>query len=99
GAAYVTGYTASTNFPILSAIQSNIAGGKIPGFTVPALDAFITKIDPSGSNLVFSTFYGGTGSGYFGNGDDVGLSVALDASNNVYVAGYTASTNFPTANT
>jgi hypothetical protein len=99
GAAYVTGYTASTNFPTRSAIQTNVAGGKIPGFTVPALDAFITKIDPSGSNLVFSTFYGGTGSGYFGSGDDVGLSVALDASNNVYVAGYTASTNFPTANT
>jgi hypothetical protein len=99
GAAYVTGYTASTNFPTRMAIQTNVAGGKIPGFTVPALDAFITKIDPSGSNLVFSTFYGGTGSGYFGSGDDVGLSVALDASNNVYVAGYTASTNFPTANT
>jgi hypothetical protein len=99
GAAYVTGYTASTNFPTRSAIQTNVAGGKIPGFTVPALDAFIAKIDPSGSNLVFSTFYGGTGSGYFGSGDDVGLSVALDASNNVYVAGYTASTNFPTVNT
>jgi hypothetical protein len=99
GAAYVTGYTASTNFPILSAIQASIAGGPIPGFSVPALDAFITKIAPSGSNLVFSTFYGGSGSGYFGSGDDIGLGVALDASNNVFVAGYTASTNFPTANT
>lgn len=99
GAAYVTGYTASTNFPTRSAIQTNVAGGKIPGFTVPALDAFITKIDPSGSNLVFSTFYGGTGSGYFGSGDDVGLGIALDASNHVYVAGYTAATNFPAANT
>jgi hypothetical protein len=99
GAAYVTGYTASTNFPILSAIQSNIAGGKIPGFSVPALDAFITKIDPSGSNLVFSTFYGGSGSGYFGSGDDIGLGIALDASNNVFVAGQTFSTNFPTVNT
>jgi hypothetical protein len=99
GCAYVTGFTASTNFPIYSAIQSNIAGGKIPGFSVPALDAFITKLDPYGSNLVFSTFYGGSGTGYFGSGDDIGVGVALDASNNVYVAGYTAATNFPTFNT
>jgi hypothetical protein len=99
GNAYVTGYTGSTNFPTRNAVQPNIAGKAPPGFPAPALDCFVTKVGPYGTNLVFSTFYGGSGSGYSGVGDDVGYSIALDSSRNVYVAGYTAATNFPTANT
>lgn len=92
GNAYVTGYTGSTNFPTRSAIQTNIAGKVTPGFTTPPLDCFIAKIGPLGTNLVFSTFFGGSA-------DDIGQGIALDAVTNIYVAGQTISTNFPTVNT
>ena len=97
--AYVTGYTGSTNFPTSNAVQPVIAGRAPPGFISPAVDCFIAKIGPYGSNLIFSTYYGGSGTGYNGIGDDVGYGIALDASQSIYVAGYTTSTNFPTANT
>jgi hypothetical protein len=54
-------------------------------------DAFVTKINPTGSALVYSTYLGGGAA-------DVGASIAADASGNAYVAGSTASTNFPTKN-
>ena len=83
GDAYVTGATNSTNFPTTAnAPQSSNAGGE---------DAFVAELNPSGSALVYSTYLGGSG-------DDWGIGVALDASQNAYVAGYTNSTNFPTAN-
>ncbi|MEG5164210.1 SBBP repeat-containing protein, partial [Microcoleus sp. AT3-A2] len=81
GNAYVTGNTTSTNFPTKNAIQTISGGGQ---------DAFITKIDSSGSALVDSTYLGGSG-------NDFGGGIAVDASGAVYVAGGTASTNFPTA--
>jgi beta-propeller repeat-containing protein len=83
GNAYVTGLTDSTNFPTLNAIQSTFAGGD--------RDAFVTKINPMGTGLVYSTYLGGTG-------DDVGFGIALDGlpSPNAYVTGVTASVNFPT---
>ena len=90
GNAYVTGYTHSTNFPTRSAIQTNILGTILT--TTPPIDAFIAKLDASGSNLLFSTFYGGSK-------DDIASGIALDASNNIYVVGQTESTNFPTKNT
>lgn len=99
GNAYVTGYTGSTNFPTRAAIQPNIAGTVVPGFTTPPLDCFIAKLGPQGTNLIFSTFFGGNGSGYYGSGDDVATGIAVDAARNIYVAGYTSSTNFPTFNT
>lgn len=99
GNAYVTGYTASTNFPTRQPVQASLAGAAPPGFTFGAVDAFVAKIGPYGSNLVFSTYYGGAGSGYSGVGDDVGFGIALDSGRNVFVAGYTTATNFPTANT
>lgn len=99
GNAYVTGYTGSTNFPTSHSIQPKIAGQSPAGFSSPAVDCFITKIGPYGSNLLFSTYYGGSGSGLNGVGDDVGFGIALDSSRNVYVAGYTTATNFPAVNT
>jgi hypothetical protein len=51
--------------------------------------AFITKLNPSGSGLLYSTFLGG-------NGDDTGYAIAVDGSGNMYVTGSTTSTNFPT---
>ncbi|MGQ0570273.1 MAG: DUF7948 domain-containing protein [Armatimonadota bacterium] len=80
GNAYVTGDTSSTNFPTANALQSASGGGS---------DAFVTKLNPVGSALVYSTYLGGSG-------DDFGLAIAVDAWGNAYVAGATASTNFPT---
>ncbi len=91
GNAYIAGYTDSTNFPTRFPIQASIAGtaGSDP---VPSNDAFVAKLDATGSNLLFSTFYGGTQR-------EVAYGIALDASANIYVVGQTASTNLPTLNT
>ena len=83
GNAYVTGQTSSTNFPTANALQSTSGGGYY--------NAFVTKINASGSALVYSTYLGGSGS-------DGGSGIAVDASGNVYVTGNTSSTNFPKVN-
>jgi hypothetical protein len=83
GNAYVTGYTAATNFPTANPLQA-FSGG---GFT----DAFVSKLNPGGSALVYSTYLGGSDSDY-------GQGIAVDSAGNAYVAGYTESPNFPTAN-
>jgi hypothetical protein len=82
GNAYVTGSTGSTNFPILNALQASYGGGQ---------DAFVTKINAAGSAYGYSTYLGGSGT-------DFGIGIAVDGSGNAYLAGYTVSTNFPTAN-
>jgi len=80
GNAYVAGQTASTNFPTKNPVYPANAGG---------FDAFVTEISADGSSLVFSTYIGGSG-------NDSGNSVFVDGSGNVYVAGGTGSSNFPT---
>jgi hypothetical protein len=81
GNAYVTGTTGSTNFPTTSgAFQTTLVG---------SLDTFVTKLNPTGSALVYSTYLGGSGV-------DVGNGIAVDALGNAYVTGTTGSTNFPT---
>ncbi len=96
GAAYVTGTTASQNFPVTSnAYQRSMrgVGGEPirPGTNKPMWepgDAFVAKLDPTGSQLVFSTYLGGTK-------DEAAATIALDSSNNVYVGGCTISADFP----
>jgi hypothetical protein len=80
GDAYVAGYTFSSNFPLVDPFQSTIGGGA---------DAFVAEFNPAGSALIFSTFVGGSG-------DDRAYGLALDGTKNVYIAGATVSTNFPT---
>ncbi len=81
GNAYVTGLTLSPDFPKSSgAFQPSSGGG---------IDAFVTKLDPTGAALVYSTYLGGTD---FDEGD----GIAVDATGNAYVTGLTFSTNFPT---
>jgi len=81
GNAYVTGTTRSTNFPITSgAFQRTLTGGYA---------AFVTKLNPSGSNLVYSTYLGGSNV-------DGGAGIAVDASGAAYVTGYAMSWDFPT---
>jgi hypothetical protein len=82
GNAYVAGYTSCRDFPTtLGAYQIGFAGG--------AIDAFVSKLNPAGSALVYSTYLGGQYSDY-GNG------IALDRDGNVYVTGATDSLNYPT---
>jgi hypothetical protein len=96
GNAYVTGQTNSTNFPFTAgAFQTAL---KLNG-VVPTIDAFVTKINASGSAFAYSTFLGGTG-------DDIGLGVALacldlaDSTKcSAVVTGQTSSSNFPTTST
>jgi hypothetical protein len=83
GNAYVTGYTASTDFPTQGAIQGAHAGGTD--------DAFVTKVNSAGSAGTYSTYLGGD---YF----DKGFGIAVDSSGSAYVTGYTSSTDFPTVN-
>jgi hypothetical protein len=80
GAIYVTGQTASANFP---------------GATTTSLkdtaSVFVTKIAPDGSTLDYSVYVGGSS----GTGSDNGFGIAVDGSGNAFVAGGTSSTNFP----
>jgi len=86
GDAYIVGQTYSKNFPVTTGAYQTKCGG---GGSCPGGDAFITELNPEGSALVYSTYLGGSGV-------DQGNAIALDASNNAYVTGYTQSTNFPT---
>ena len=83
GNAYVTGATPSPNFPVAHAFQPNLGGG--------GDDAFVAKLNADGSNLVYSTYLGGSG-------QDLGYAIAVDSSGNAYVTGTTNSPNFPTKN-
>jgi len=83
GDAFVTGYTFSPNFPVSDKpFQPDYAGSA----TTP--NAFVTKLNPGGTALVYSTYLGGSGGDY-------GNSLAIDASGDAFVAGSTASSNFP----
>jgi len=83
GSPYISGYTTSANFPVSSgALQSTcVAACATP-------DAFITKLDPTGSSIVYSTFLGGSRTDY-ANG------IAIDPSGNAFLVGQTLSPDFP----
>lgn len=87
GNTYICGNTSSTNFPVFNAFQPTFGGGNFQG----ARDVFVTKIDSSGTNVLYSTYLGG-------GGDDKCGRLAIDASGNAYIAGETTSTNFPVFN-
>ena len=82
GNAYVTGYTGSTDYPTSSPFQASFGGG--------SSDAFLTKFNPAGSALTYSTYFGGSA-------NDSGRAIAVDNSNLAYITGTTDSTNFPTS--
>jgi hypothetical protein len=81
GSAYVTGETFSTDFPTQNSYQTDR----------PFIDAFVTRLSPSGNSLVYSTYLGG-------NGGESGEGIAVDGSGSAYVTGRTDSTDFPTQN-
>ncbi|MEE8492855.1 MAG: SBBP repeat-containing protein, partial [Nitrospirales bacterium] len=82
GNAYLTGSTGSPDFPTTAGVFQTASGG--------ATDAFVTKVNPTGTApLAYSTYLGGTGS-------DIGNGIVVDSSGNAYVTGSTGSPNFPT---
>jgi uncharacterized protein (TIGR03437 family) len=82
---YVSGTAGSADFPVKNSLQPFRGGG------IDNVDAFVTKFDPSGSSLIYSTFLGG-------HGEEWVSQIALDPKGNVYVAGLTLSQDFPVAN-
>src|SRR4029077_2126484 len=80
GAAYVTGYTSSTNFDTQSAYQGSNAGSD---------DVFVTKFKPDGSGLTWSTYVGGTGTEH-------GQAITVDAGGRAIITGYTTSSDYDT---
>src|SRR5207302_5896927 len=82
GNAYVTGLTDSANFPTTpGAFQTTYGGGNA--------DAFVTKLNPTGSALIYSTYLGGSG-------EEGGKGIAVDSAGNAFVTGDTSAANFPT---
>jgi uncharacterized repeat protein (TIGR01451 family) len=82
GNAFLTGLTRSTDFPTLNAFQNTFGG---------SFDAFVLKLNPAATDVIFSTYLGGSG-------DDRGFGLALDSSDNCYVTGQTSSNNLPVLN-
>ncbi|MCL5671475.1 MAG: SBBP repeat-containing protein, partial [Acidobacteria bacterium] len=84
GNAYVAGYTFSTDFPLQNPVQGSNAG---------TVNAFVTELSPGSlgvtPSILYSTYLGGSG-------DDRAYGLALDSSGNVYIAGSSKSTDFPT---
>jgi len=83
GSAYVTGYTWSMNFPTVNPLQATNKGG--------GLTALVSKLNPAGTALVYSTYLGGS----LG---ERAFSIAVNASGDAYVGGYNSSKDFPTVN-
>lgn len=78
----ITGYTKSSNLPVPGAYQSAYAGAGIFG------DAFVAKFNSAGNSLLWASFFGG-------NDMDAGMDIVADNSQNVFITGYTSSSNFP----
>lgn len=79
---FVTGYTFSADFPTVNPYQATSTGGP---------DAFVSEISPDGASLLYSTYLGG-------NSYEIASSIALDSAGDIYVAGFSYSLDFPTAN-
>ena len=82
GYVYVTGYTVSPDFPTINAFDDSYNGGAWG-------DAFITKFSTDGNTIIYSTYFGGTGS-------DGATSITVDSEGNAYITGDTGSHDFPT---
>ena len=84
GNVYITGGTTSADFPAAGSLQTFAGLG-------PVSDVFVTKLDSTGSNILYSTFVGGVGL-------DAGLGIAVDSTGSAYVTGMTTSPDFPVRN-
>jgi hypothetical protein len=94
GNAYVAGYTASTDFPTVGAIQPDNGAAANEG-----TNAFVTKLNAAGNAMMYSTYLGGSGRAQDKNvTGDSASAIAVDAAGNAYVAGSTTSMDFPILN-
>ena len=91
GNAYVTGSTASANFPTAGGFSPSYGGGGGNPQLTTFGDAFVAKLNPTGSALIYSFYLGGSQ-------DDKGMAIAVDGSGAAYVGGTTLSANFPVKN-
>jgi uncharacterized protein (TIGR03437 family) len=92
GQAYITGDTASTDFPVTpGAAQSTFAGQPVEdGITLTWYgDAFVAQLDAAGDSFLYATYLGGSA-------PNIGYGIAVDGKGNAYVAGSTQSADFPT---
>ena len=92
--AYVVGYTTATDFPVVNPLQGTLRGGT---------DAFVAKLDPTGSQLLYATYFGGsvahgTGPEFSGTATTVATGVAVDASGNAYFTGGTNTSDLAIVN-
>jgi hypothetical protein len=88
GNIYLTGWTGSADFPTHNAEQAQLGCATTsPG---GCENAFITKLDPTGKTLIYSTYIGGSD-------QDYGAAIAVDASGNVIIGGTSESKDFPHA--
>jgi len=93
GNAYIVGQTSSTNFPVTSdAIQSSL-------LSATTGDGFLSVLSPDGSEVLYATYLGGSGTAAVGILGDLVFDVALDSSSNIYMVGETFSSDFPTTTT
>lgn len=96
---YLTGYTSSTNFPMVNAYQSTVSPNQGGNY---GFNGFVTKFEPGGSSLAYSTYIGGSSNVQYsvcdcwGAPESVIVGLALDSSENAYIAGNTNTYNFPT---
>jgi Calx-beta domain/Beta-propeller repeat/Domain of unknown function (DUF4214) len=90
GNVYVTGSTDSLDFPTSADARQKTYAGPAPSTPPFTGDVFVSKLNPAGTALVYSTYVGGAGG-------DSGLGLALDAAGNAFVAGATYSADFPTS--
>src|ERR1017187_9311329 len=89
GHAYLAGSTSDLAFPATAAaFQTALAGQVAPPLVGPS-DAFVAKLNPTGSAMVWATFLGGSG-------NDQAQTIAVDSAGDVWVSGITRSTDFPT---
>ncbi|HVH50431.1 MAG TPA: SBBP repeat-containing protein [Candidatus Bathyarchaeia archaeon] len=84
GNVYVTGSTVSSDFPVVGAVFQPVYGGG-------NADAFVTKLDPTGANILYSSFLGGSNT-------ESGNAIAVDTAGSAYVTGQTCSLDFPLTN-
>jgi hypothetical protein len=93
GNVYVASATTAVDFPTTAGAFQTQSNLKYTGIGYPPSDAFVTKLNPTGTALVYSTYLGGGT-----NAKSGGAGIALDANGDAYVTGWTDSTVFPTKN-
>jgi len=93
GDAYVTGSTPSTDFPVTSGAFQSVDNCSADGY--PCNNAFLTKLNPTGTALVYSTYLGPVNASSSETTSTAGTGIAVDSSGDVYVAGNTESPSFP----